>query len=120
MIAPLKKWMDWSAFQLSTLMMPADRCDWRLEEALRFLEGPDFVFNDSDPAQAEFNDSLHFRFPTPLPCEFAENNVVHGRLYRCPERWQERPVIVLLPGYNDSATYKLRFPLIARRCNRAG
>ncbi len=29
-------------------------------------------------------------------------------------------MIILLPGYNDSASYQLRFPLLARRCNRAG
>ena len=29
-------------------------------------------------------------------------------------------MITLLPGYNDSASYQLRFPLLARRCNRAG
>ena len=29
-------------------------------------------------------------------------------------------MIILLPGWNDSASYKLGFPLIARRCNRAG
>jgi pimeloyl-ACP methyl ester carboxylesterase len=120
MIAPLAKLMDWSAIQVMTLMMPADECDWRLEEALRFLKGPDFVSTDSQPAQVESNGSLHFRFPTPRPCEFSENNVVHGRLYRCPDEWQERPVIILLPGYNDSASYNLRFPLLARRCNRAG
>ena len=57
---------------------------------------------------------------TPQPGEFPENNVVHGRLYRCGERWQERRVIILLPGYNDSASYNLRFPLLASRCNRAG
>jgi len=120
MIAPLERLMDWSAIQVTTLMMPGNRCDWRLEEALRFLKGPDFVFTDSQPAQVEFNGSLHFRFPTPRPCQFADNNVVQGRLYRCAERWQQRPVIILLPGYNDSASYNLRFPLIARRCNRAG
>ena len=120
MIAPLAKLMDWSAIQLMTLMMPANECDWRLEEALGFLKGPDFVSTDSQPAQVEFNGPVHFRFPTPRPCEFTENNVVPGRLYRSPERWRERPVIILLPGYNDSASYKLRFPLLARRCNRAG
>src|SRR5438445_7194850 len=102
MIASLEKLIDWSAIQVMTLMMPASEYDCRLEEALRFLKGPDFVSTHSQPAQVEFNGSLHFRFPTPRPCEFAENNVVHGRLYRCPERWQERPVIILLPGYNDS------------------
>ena len=120
MIAPLAKFMDWSSIQLMTLMMPAVKSDWRLEEALRFLKGPDFVPTDSQPALVEFEGPLHFRFPTPQPCEFPENNVVHGRLYRCGEQWRERPVIVLLPGYNDSASYDLRFPLIARCCNRVG
>src|SRR6267143_3195928 len=120
MIASLEKLIDWSSVQVMTLMMPAKEYDWRLEEALRFLQGPDFVPTDSQPAQVEFNGPVHFRFPTPRPCDFTENNVVHGRLYRCPERWQERPVIILLPGFNDSASYRLRFPLLARRCNRAG
>jgi len=112
--------MDWSAIQTVAAMMPANADNPRLEEALQFLKSPDFIPNASEPAEVEFNGSQHFRFPTPRPCEFPENNVVHGRLYRCPERWQERPVILLLPGWNDSASYKLRFPLLARRCNRAG
>ncbi len=120
MIASLEKLIDWSSIQVMTLMMPANECDWRLEEALQFLKGPDFVSTDSQPAQVEFNGPVHFRFPAPHPCDFTENNVVHGRLYRCPERWQERPVIILLPGYGDSASYQLRFPLIARRYNRTG
>src|SRR2546430_9348794 len=97
MIAPLAKLMDWSAIQVMTLMMPANEHNPRLEEGVRFLKGPDFVPTDSQPAQVEFHGSLHFRFPTPRPCEFTENNVVHG-----------------------SASYQLRFPLLARRCNRAG
>src|SRR6266487_6720557 len=120
MMAPFEKLIDWSAIQLMTLMMPAHEHNPRLEEAVQFLKGPDFVPTDSQPAQVEFNGSLHFRFPTPRPCEFTENNVVHGRLYRCPERWRQRPGIILLHGYNDSASYQLRFPLLARRCNRAG
>src|SRR3954471_21493929 len=122
MTEPLEKFIDWSSIQVMTLMMPAKGKDhdWRLEEALRFLKGPDFVSIDTQPAQVEFNGPVGFRFPTPRPSHFSENNVVHGRLYRCAERWQERRVIVLLPGYNDSATYQLRFPWLARRCNRAG
>jgi pimeloyl-ACP methyl ester carboxylesterase len=122
MIAPLANLIDWSAIQIVAMMMPANALGFnpRLEEAIEFLNGPDFAPTDSQPAQVEFDDSLHFRFPTPRPCEFAENNVVDGRLYRCTERWQERPVIILLPGWNDSGSYKLRFPSIARRYNRAG
>ena len=98
MIASLEKLIDWSAIQVMTLMMPAKEYDWRLEEALQFLKGPDFVSTDSQPAQVEFNGPVHFRFPAPRPCDFTENNVVHGRLYRCPERWRERPVIILQIG----------------------
>ena len=67
----------------------------------------------------EFDGPRHFKFPTPCPCEFAENNIVYGRLYRCAQHWQERPVIILLDG-NPAVGYRTGFPLIARRFNRAG
>jgi dienelactone hydrolase len=120
MIAPLAKLLDWLSMQAASLMMPANDLDSKLEEAIQFLKGPDFIPADSQPAQVEFNGALHFAFPTPRSCEFAQNNIARGRLYRCAGRWQERPVIILLPGWNDSASYKLRFPMIARRGNRAG
>jgi len=120
MIASLAKLMDWSAIQIVAMMKPATAHNPRLKEAVQFLKGPDFLPTESQLARVEGNGSLHFRFPTPRPCNFTENNTVHGRLYRGPERWQERPVIILLHGWGDSASYKLRFPLIARRCNRAG
>jgi len=53
MIAPLEKLIDWSAIQLMTLMMPAHEHNPRLEEAVQFLKGPDFVPADSRPAQLE-------------------------------------------------------------------
>jgi len=53
------------------------------------------------------------------PDKFVENNIVYGRLYRCAERWQERPVILLLDGY-PHVGYHTAFPLLARRFNRAG
>jgi|ERR1039458_505519 pimeloyl-ACP methyl ester carboxylesterase len=121
MIAPLAKFLDWLAIQAVTVMGPPDSMQPpRLEEALEFLKGPEFIPGDSQPAQVEFNGPRDFCFPTPRPCEFTENNVVHGRFYRCDERWQERPVVVLLHGSGDSLNYKFRFPLIARRCNQAG
>jgi pimeloyl-ACP methyl ester carboxylesterase len=120
MIAPLAKLLDWLSVQAATLMMPANDLDSKLEEAIQFVKGRDFIPAESQPAHVEFDGALHFRFPTPRPCEFVENNVVHGRLYRASERWQYRPTIILLPGWNDSASYKLRFPLLARRANRAG
>ena len=43
MIAPLAKLMDWLAIQAVTLIMPAQAADPRLEEALAFLNGPEFI-----------------------------------------------------------------------------
>jgi pimeloyl-ACP methyl ester carboxylesterase len=114
MIAPLAKLIDWSVIQATTLREPpADGRNPRLEEALQFLNGPDFIPAESQPARVEF-------YPDKSGLHFEENNVVYGRLYRCAERWQERPVIVLLHGGNDSIGYRFRYPLIARHCNRAG
>ena len=120
MIAPLAKVMDWSAIQAVTLIMPPYVANPRLEEALGLLKGPEFIPDGSQAAQVDFHGSLHFRFSTPRPCEFMENNVVQGRFYRCGERWQERPVVIVLHGSGDSLNYKFRFPLVARHCNRAG
>ncbi|HEX7577175.1 MAG TPA: alpha/beta hydrolase family protein [Verrucomicrobiae bacterium] len=101
----------------------ANERDLKLEQAVQFLNGPDFIPAESQPAQLDFGPDARggrFRFPTPRPCEFAENNVVHGRLYRCGDAWQERPVIVLLHGGGDFPGHQFGFHLLARRCNRAG
>ena len=122
MIAPLAKFTDWSALQVASAVIGlkhAPRPKWKLEEALEFLNGPDFLPAASDPAQIEFDGPRNFRFSTPLPGKVEENNIVYGRLYRCAERWQERPVIILLDGAFN-AGYHWLLPLLARRFNRAG
>jgi len=127
MTPSLAKWIDWLTLQLIFLRRtPRDGGNQRLEEALQFLNGPDFIPAASPPAQVKFdqhpNRTRQFRFATPQPCEFAENNLVYGRLYPCGERWQKRPVVVLLHGGGKYAIvmYRFLFPLIARHCNRAG
>jgi len=122
MIAPLAKCIDWSVIQVACIVVGlrhAPRPKWKLEEALEFLNGPDFIPAASVPAQMEFSGPRAFKFRTPRPCEDAENNIVYGRLYRCAERWQERPVIILLDGA-FSVGYHTAFPWLARRINRAG
>src|SRR5437899_4765831 len=100
--------------------MPANDGKDSLGEAIQLLERPDFVPAESHPAQMDFQDALHFRFPTPQACDCAENNIVYGRLYRCACRWQDRPAIILLHGWNSLLSYRCRFPWIARRCNLRG
>jgi len=129
-IAPLAKFIDRSALQIAYAMLPqslwrehANERDLKLEQAVQFLNGPDFMPAESQPAQPDFGPDApggRFRFPTPRPCEFAENNVVHGRLYRCADAWQARPVIVLLHGGGDFPGNQFGFHLFARRCQRAG
>jgi hypothetical protein len=110
MIARLAKLIDWSVLQLAYAvagMRHAPRPKWKLEEALEFLNGPDFIPAASDRARIELDGPRRFKFSTPLPGKVEENNIVYGRLYRCAERWQERPVIILVDGYpaigNDTA-----------------
>src|SRR5438128_7304750 len=135
-IAPLAKLIDWSVLQARVtlnLLKSGERHtngrSPRLKQALQFLNGPDFIPVETNPAPVEFNpynSGVHFQFPTPRPCDNAENNVVYGRLYRCAGRWQERPVIILLHGgriiqnHHGSIGYRFGYPSIARRCNRAG
>ena len=122
MIAPLAKFIDWSVLQLAYAIVGlrhAPRPKWKLEEALEFLNGPDFIPAASEPAKIEFDGPRNFKFPTPRPCEDEENNTVYGRLYRCAGRWQDRPAIILLDGA-FSVGYNTAFPWLARRINRAG
>jgi len=121
MIASLAQFIDWSALQMAYViaLRAAPESKWKLEEALEFVNGPDFIPAASYPARIEFDGLRHFKFPTPRPGKVEENNIVYGRLYRCEERWQERPVIVLLDG-SPSVGYHSAFPFLARRVNRAG
>jgi pimeloyl-ACP methyl ester carboxylesterase len=130
LIAPLAKLIDWSVLQIGYAMLPrslwreyAIERDLKLEQAVQFLNGPDFIPAESQPAQLDFGPDAsggRFRFPTPRPCEFAENNVVHGRLYRCADAWQKRPVIILLHGGGDFPGHRFAVHLFARRCQRTG
>jgi dienelactone hydrolase len=126
MIGPLAKSIDWSVLQLGYLVQPAvDESHPCLQEAIEFLSGPNFIPAESQPARLIFDDSLHFRFPTARPSEFAENNTVYGELYRCAGNWRQRPVIVLLHGGDimrggSGSTAYRRFPRMARQCNAAG
>ena len=99
MIAPLAKLMDWSVLQAAAMLPSIRKCargDSKLTEAVEFLNGPDFIPAESNPADLEIKSKIHFQFRSPRPCEFAENNLVHGRLYRRAKDWQTFPTLLSL------------------------
>jgi pimeloyl-ACP methyl ester carboxylesterase len=126
MIAPLAKFIDWSAQQAVRAIRlnlarkrPVAESDSKLEEALKFLSGSDFIPPESQPARVEWNESVNFHFLTPRPSDTPQNNVAHGRLYRCAKDWRKHPAIILLHGAGDFVNHRLRFPLLIPRCARA-
>ena len=123
MIAPLAKFIDWSALQAAAMLPSIRKCakgDSKLTEAIEFLNGANFIPAESKPADPEFTSNIHFRFPSPRPSECAENNVVHGRLYRRAKDWQKFPTIILLHGGADFLSHRLCFPLTVPAIHGAG
>ena len=96
------------------------RGDSKLTEAVEFLNGPNFIPAESKPAELEFTSNIHLTFPSPRPCAFAANNIVHGRLYRRAKDWQRFPTIILLHGGGDFLSQQFGFPLTVPAIHRAG
>ena len=123
MIAPLAKFIDWYSLQVAAMLPSIRKCargDSKLTEAVEFLNGPNFIPAESKPAELEFTADIHFKFPSPRPCEFMENNIVHGRLYRRAKDWQRFPTIILLHGGGDFLSQQFGFPLMVPAIHRAG
>jgi hypothetical protein len=123
MIAPLAKFIDWSALQVASMPPSIRKCargDSKLTEAIEFLNGPNFIPAESKSADLEFKSKIHFTFPSPRPCEFAENNVVYGRLYRRATDWRKFQTIILLNGGGDFLGYRYGFPPKVSAIHRAG
>jgi dienelactone hydrolase len=121
MMAALSRLIDRTAIYLAAVRMPrADGRDFHLEEAQRVIESADFIPAEVEAAKVQFSGAVGLRFATPRPGAFEENNTVRGRLYRCAGRWQERPTVILLHGWNDGTDHYLRFPRLAAQFNRNG
>ena len=123
MIAPLAQFIDWSALQAAAMIPSIRKCargDSKLTEAVEFLNGPNFIPAESKPAALEFKSKIHFTFPSPRLCEFVENNIVHGRLYRRAKDWRKFPTLILLHGGVDFVTHRCRFPAMVPAIHRAG
>ena len=123
MIAPLAKFIDWYSLQVAAILPSIRKCargDSQLTEAVEFLNGTNFIPAESKPAELGFKSETHFTFPSPRPCEFAKNNVVHGRLFGRAKDWQKFPTIILLHGGGDLLNHRYGFPLKVPAVHRAG
>jgi hypothetical protein len=61
-----------------------------------------------------------FEFRSAVTVAAAHSNTVHGRWFRCPGAWQERPAVILVHGWNDELNYRLAFPFLSRWLVRRG
>jgi dienelactone hydrolase len=121
MLAGLLKLVDWTAMQMAAASMPQpDGRNPRLLEARKLIDWPDFFPSKVEAADVQFTGKVRFAFETPCPGLYEENNIVHGRLFRCGQDWQQRPTVLLLHGWNDVIDHRVRFPGMARQFNRSG
>jgi dienelactone hydrolase len=121
MIPFLCQWIDRMAIDFAAIRMPKpDGRDLHLDEAERLLQNLEFSPGETKAAAVEFDGLINFHFASPRPTAHAINNIVRGRFYRRDDRWRQRPVILLLHGWNDVLNHRFFFPRHARQLNRMG
>lgn len=117
----LSRCLDRIAVYYAAARMPSpDGRDLHFGEAEQMLRDLDFHREPAAAAKLEFSGPVKFHFASPRPTPYSVNNTVQGRLYRCRENWQDKPVVVMLHGWNDSLNHHHYFPLHARRLNATG
>lgn len=57
------------------------------------MNGPDFIFAASEPAQIEFDGPRNFKFSTPRPGKVEENNIVYALIEGIHDLFAERQTI---------------------------
>ncbi len=122
MRAALAKPLDWCSIQLARLSVHRGLGDaGQVAQVEALLEDPDF-FGDSIPAPLDlrFTTKHAFQFTSPVVSPWKRNNTVHGRLFTVGKQWQDKPVVILLHGWNMQAGYHVLFPHLARRLTRRG
>jgi dienelactone hydrolase len=119
--ASLTRPLDWFAIQLCRRTVHcAGGAAGQVERAERLVADADFFCDNTRPAELTFGGPRDFQFVSPLASGWPQNDRVSGRLFRCGQHWRTRPAVVLLHGWNAETGYRLFFPLLAWRLNRAG
>ena len=92
-----------------------------IDRAEAILADDGFFTAEVSPADTLIFHGTHaFTFQSRVTTPWAENNVVHGKLYRAGKDWVSKPSVLLVHGWNGELGYYYQFPLIARLLNRSG
>lgn len=122
MIALLAKPLDWWVIRLASRSTGVSEGSLEPSRALAQIVPELHIGRKVSPATPVLNftadDAFEFTSPveTPAPC----NNRVHGRLFKVGQDWRNRPVAILMHGWNAEVCYRHLFPRLARRLSRAG
>lgn len=84
------------------------------------LEDPNFFNPPSIIPSLEFTNRWEFQFESAVKLCCPENNRVHGWFFRAGNNWRERPLTILIHGWNAETQYKMFLPSLGRRLQRAG
>ncbi|MEX2381947.1 MAG: alpha/beta fold hydrolase, partial [Opitutales bacterium] len=96
-------------------------CD--IVQSKEVVKHPDYFADPVSQTNLEFYAGNMFRFPSPVPSPWEENNFVFGQLHtahRSPSAAGSGPAVLLLHGWNGEQGYRLLFPLLARRFRQLG
>lgn len=121
MRAGLAKPLDWCSIQLARLSVRGGGVEKQAARAAELLQHPDFLGDFvAAPEDFRFVSKRAFQFTSPVESPWRRNNTVHGRLFTAAPRWQDRPTVVLLHGWNAETGYRVLFPHLARRLTKRG
>jgi hypothetical protein len=91
------------------------------DEARELYAKPDlFDCPAGVPHDFKWCSETEFQFSSAIPSPYAQNNVVHGKLFRAGDNWQTRPAVVLIHGWNDEFGYTLRHPYLTKQFLKRG
>ena len=78
-----------------------------------------FSSNPTPPIHLAFHGPHDFTFQSRTTTPWAQNNIVHGKLYRAGKDWSGKPSVLLVHGWNGELGYHYQFPFLARLLNRS-
>jgi dienelactone hydrolase len=115
------QWLDQIVIRLAANRMPPSRgLEPHLDEAMELIGSAGMFPGRVEAANLELmpevtpNGVMPFRFVSSVRTPFSRNNTAHGVLQLAHAEGWNRPAVILLHGWNDSLSYNIRLPQMAR------